>query len=90
MRRRRLRLSYGNYKDRALVEALGEKRIKWLKECPVILRVGKLGNMGEVVVVHAGLAPGVKLEKQDPLMVMNMGTLAMMGYQVTRGMARSG
>ena len=54
---------------------MGKKRIKWLKECPVILRVGKLGNMGEVVVVHAGLAPGVKLEKQDPLMVMNMRTI---------------
>jgi hypothetical protein len=67
--------SHGDYKDRALVKLLGEKRIKWLKECPVILRVGKLGNMGEVVVVHAGLAPGVKLEKQDPAMVMNMRTI---------------
>ena len=67
--------SHGDYKDRALVKALGGKRIKWLKECPVILRVGKLPPMGEVVVVHAGLAPGVKLEKQDPLMVMNMRTI---------------
>lgn len=67
--------SHGDYKDRALVKALGEKRIKWLKKCPVILRVGKLGDMGEVVVVHAGLAPGVKLEKQDPSMVMNMRTI---------------
>jgi hypothetical protein len=67
--------SHGNYKDRALVKALGEKRINWLKECPVILRVGKLGNMGEVVVVHAGLAPGIELQKQDPFMVMNMRTI---------------
>ncbi|KAG0650398.1 metallophosphoesterase [Hyphodiscus hymeniophilus] len=67
--------SHGDYKDRALVKALGEKRIKWLKDCPVILRVGKLGSMGEVAVVHAGLVPGVKLEKQDPLMVMNMRTI---------------
>ena len=67
--------SHGDYKDRALVKSLGEKRINWLKECPVILRVGKLGSLGEVVVVHAGLAPGVKLEKQDPLMVMNMRTI---------------
>ena len=62
-------------KDMALVKALGEKRINWLKECPVILRVGKLGSIGELAVVHAGLAPGVKLEKQDPLMVMNMRTM---------------
>jgi hypothetical protein len=68
--------SHGDYKDRALVRALGEKRIKWLKECPVILRVGKLGNLGEVVVVHAGLAPGVKLERQDPALVMNMRTIS--------------
>jgi hypothetical protein len=70
-----LSFSHGDYKDRALVRALGEKRIKWLKKCPVILRVGKLGSLGEVVVVHAGLATNVKLEKQDPFMVMNMRTI---------------
>jgi hypothetical protein len=67
--------SHGDYKDRALAKQLGKKRIKWLRKCPVILRVGDLGNMGEVIVVHAGLAPGVKLEKQDPSMVMNMRTI---------------
>jgi Calcineurin-like phosphoesterase len=67
--------NHGDYKDRALVRALGEKRIKWLKKCPVILRVGKLGSLGEVVVVHAGLAPGVALKKQDPFQVMNMRTI---------------
>ncbi|TVY82421.1 putative metallophosphoesterase [Lachnellula suecica] len=67
--------SHGDYKDRKLVKALGKKRIEWLKKCPVILRVGKVGHMGEVVVVHAGLAPGVKLEKQNPVMVMNMRTI---------------
>lgn len=67
--------SHGDYKDRKLVKQLGEKRIKWLKQCPVILRVGKLGDMGEVVVVHAGLTPGVRLQKQDPVLVMNMRTI---------------
>jgi len=67
--------SHGDYKDRALVRALGERRIKWLKKCPVILRVGKLGSLGEVIVVHAGVAPNVALEKQDPFMVMNMRTI---------------
>jgi hypothetical protein len=62
-------------KDRRLIKLLGEKRIKWLKKCPVILRVGDLGEMKEVVVVHAGLAPGVELEKQDPEAVMNMRTI---------------
>jgi hypothetical protein len=67
--------SHGDYKDRKLVKALGGKRIKWLKKCPVILRVGDLGDMGEVVVVHAGLSPGVTLRKQDPVQVMNMRTI---------------
>ncbi|RFU32398.1 hypothetical protein B7463_g3902, partial [Scytalidium lignicola] len=67
--------SRGDYKDRRLVKALGEKRLKWLKTRPVILRVGELGEMGELVVVHAGLVPGVKLERQDPAMVMHMRTI---------------
>lgn len=70
-----LSFSHGDYKDRKLVKELGEKRIKWLKQSPVILRVGPLGKMGEVVVVHAGLAPGVALEKQDPTLVMTMRTI---------------
>ncbi|KAL3422390.1 ser thr protein phosphatase family [Phlyctema vagabunda] len=70
-----LSYSHGDYKDRALVRALGKKRIQWLKKCPVILRVGDCGSMGEVVVVHAGLAPGVELKRQDPAMVMNMRTI---------------
>ncbi|KAK2629130.1 hypothetical protein QTJ16_002233 [Diplocarpon rosae] len=69
------RLGHGDHNDRALVKALGHKRMKWLKKCPVILRVGKLGSLGEVVVVHAGLAPGVELKKQDPVMVMSMRTI---------------
>lgn len=68
-------LSHADSKDRALVRRLGAKRIRWLKKCPMILRVGKLGKLGEVVVVHAGLAPGVELERQDPSMVMNMRTI---------------
>jgi hypothetical protein len=62
-------------KDRKLIRQLGRKRLRWLEQCPVILRVGTLGEMGEVVVVHAGLAPGVKLKEQDPNLVMNMRTI---------------
>jgi len=65
----------GSYKDRKLVKVLGKKRINWLKSCPVILRVGYLEGMGNLVVVHAGLVPGVKMEKQNPESVMNMRTI---------------
>ncbi|KAG9245332.1 Metallo-dependent phosphatase-like protein [Calycina marina] len=69
-------LSAGNHKDRKLVKALGHKRLRWLKSCPIILKVGELEGMGNVIVVHAGLVPGVRLEKQDPETVMNIRTIS--------------
>lgn len=67
--------SHGDYKARALARQFTDKQIRWLQQCPVILRVGEIGGMGEVVVVHAGLVPGVPLERQDPFQVMNMRTI---------------
>ncbi len=67
--------SHGDYKDRSLAKELTAKQIEWLEACPVILRVGAVEGMGEVVVVHAGLVPGVDLERQDPFNVMNMRTI---------------
>jgi len=67
--------SHGDYKARALARQFTDKQIRWLQKCPVILRVGEIGGMGEVVVVHAGLVPGVPLERQDPFQVMNMRTI---------------
>lgn len=72
-------MSGKNARYHALAKRLGNKRIQWLKKCPIILRVGKLGDMGEVVVVHAGLEPGVKLEEQDSYMAMNMRTISVDG-----------
>jgi len=67
--------SHGDYRDRALARRLSARQVEWLRECPVILRVGEVARMGEVVVVHAGLVPGLKLEGQDPVAVMNMRTV---------------
>lgn len=66
--------SHGDYKHRTLAKELGYDTIKWLQQCPVILHVGRIANQ-DYVVVHAGLAPGVSLEKQDPFQVMNMRTI---------------
>jgi diadenosine tetraphosphatase ApaH/serine/threonine PP2A family protein phosphatase len=65
----------GEFKDRLLAKQLSHKHIAWLKKCPVILRVGEIEGMGQVLVVHAGLVPGINLHAQDPYFVMNMRTI---------------
>lgn len=62
-------------RERELARSLSEEQVQWLQKCPVILKVGLIPGMGEVVVVHAGIVPGVDLEKQDPSTVMNMRTI---------------
>ncbi|KAL2809588.1 Metallo-dependent phosphatase-like protein [Aspergillus granulosus] len=59
-------------KSRKLARELTDEQANWLSDCPVILNVGPVTNMGQVVVVHGGLVPGVDLERQDPFSVMNM------------------
>ncbi|KAH0544631.1 hypothetical protein FGG08_001281 [Glutinoglossum americanum] len=67
--------SHGDYQDRKLAKRLDHEQAKWLQDCPVILKVGSIEGMGEVVIVHAGLVPGVDLDNQDPFNVMNMRTM---------------
>lgn len=62
-------------RDRDLASSLTPAQIHYLSSCPVILRLGHIPGMGETIVVHGGLVPGVELEKQDPVSVMNMRTL---------------
>ena len=62
-------------RDRDLASSLTPAQIQYLSSCPVILTLGPIPGMGETIVVHGGLVPGVELEKQDPVSVMNMRTL---------------
>ncbi|KAF7158238.1 hypothetical protein CNMCM6106_004604 [Aspergillus hiratsukae] len=64
-----------NTRDRALARQLSSEQVQWLDACPVILNVGQIPELGQVVVVHGGLVPGVELDKQDPSSVMNMLTI---------------
>lgn len=64
-----------NRKQRHFAKQFNKEQISWLQKCPVILHVGKIRNIGDVVVVHAGLVPGIPLEHQDPYNVMNMRTI---------------
>jgi hypothetical protein len=62
--------------DRALAKSLSTEQIAYLETCPVILRVGFMKHLaGDLVVVHAGLVPGVQLERQDPTSVMSMRSI---------------
>lgn len=45
---------------RALAEALGRRRIDWLRSLPILHRTGRY------LFVHAGIVPGVPLEAQHP------------------------
>ena len=61
--------------ERVLARSLSDEQAQWLENCPVILNVGQVPGMGQVVVVHAGIVPGVELERQDPSSAMTMRTI---------------
>ncbi|KAJ4409814.1 hypothetical protein N0V91_002289 [Didymella pomorum] len=67
--------SHGDYKLRKLAKSFSKRNIAYLQQCPVILRIGKVPDLGEFAVVHAGLVPDIPLEQQDPFHVMNMRTI---------------
>lgn len=64
-----------NSKECKLARQLSNEQARWLERCPVILNIGQIKGMGNVVVVHGGLVPGVENEKQDPSGVMTMRTI---------------
>lgn len=64
------------HSDLGTAKSLRPEHRAWLDSLPLILRIGDLGpRYGEVIVVHAGLVPGIPLESQDPDAVMTMRTL---------------
>jgi hypothetical protein len=60
---------------RKVAKSLTDEQAAWLEDCPVILKVGVIKDMGEVAVVHGGLVPGVPLERQELSSVMSMRTI---------------
>ncbi|KAL8295620.1 hypothetical protein RB600_001199 [Gaeumannomyces tritici] len=69
--------SHGDQGDRGTVASLTPAQLAWLADLPVILRIGTIREspFTNLVVVHAGMVPGIAPEKQDPWAVMNMRTL---------------
>lgn len=62
-------------REHHLARLLTPEQAHWVDSLPIILRLGQIPGMGEVVVVHAGVVPGVELEQQDPWNVMNMRSI---------------
>ncbi|RMZ79657.1 hypothetical protein DV738_g3152, partial [Chaetothyriales sp. CBS 135597] len=58
-----------------LIRQLSHEQLGWLQSLPVILKVGNVKGIGDMLVVHGGLVPGVPLQDQDPFSVMNMRTI---------------
>ncbi|KAI0883991.1 Metallo-dependent phosphatase [Annulohypoxylon maeteangense] len=70
------KITKSSARDRSTAATLTPAQVTWLAKLPVILRVGVVSpHYGDVIVVHAGLVPGIPLEEQDPWAVMNMRTL---------------
>lgn len=67
--------SHGDYVDRKFAKSLTSEQASYLKSCPLILDMGHLPDLGHTIVAHAGLVPGVDLQNQDPMGVMNMRTV---------------
>lgn len=67
--------SHGDYKLRSLAKKFTKSELSFMQQCPVILRVGTVPNLGALVAVHAGLVPDTPLKHQDPFHVMNMRTI---------------
>lgn len=78
--------SHGDQGDRGTVASLTPAQLAWLADLPVILRVGTIREspFTNLVVVHAGMVPGIAPEKQDPWAVMNMRTLKYPGREARK------
>ncbi|KAM3416477.1 hypothetical protein BST61_g8071 [Cercospora zeina] len=74
-------------KDAALVRLLEKRHLDYMRDMPLMFHVPRLpmarGSTKKVgspitehiIVVHAGLVPGMSLKKQDPYFVMNMRSI---------------
>lgn len=58
-----------------IARALTNEQLKWLQSFPLVLNIGHVKGVGDIVVVHGGLVPGLPLEAQDPVSIMNMRSI---------------
>jgi hypothetical protein len=58
--------------EKKLARELSHDQLAYLRSFPLVLRVGNVKGIGDIVVVHAGLVPGIPIDNQDPSSIMNM------------------
>ncbi|TPX12263.1 uncharacterized protein E0L32_007149 [Thyridium curvatum] len=82
--------SHGDAADRETAASLSPQQVQWLASLPVVLRVGRVPGsaLNRVLVVHAGLVPGIDPEAQDPWAAMNMRSLVYPGDDERRQQIR--
>lgn len=68
----RQHLSHGDYTDTIVAESLTPENVEYLRSFPVILELGNIPTLQNAFVAHAGLVPGLELERQDPWPAMHM------------------
>jgi len=79
-----IHFGHGDYEDQSTARSLSDKHFKWISKLPVILEAGNVEGFGNLVFVHAGLVPGLDLERQSPWAVMHMRTLVYPREQLRR------
>ncbi|EPS37781.1 hypothetical protein H072_8496 [Dactylellina haptotyla CBS 200.50] len=62
------------HSDMLLAKSLKPHHAAFIDSCPLILKLDGVSNLGDVAVVHAGMVPGVDLERQKPSVLMNVRT----------------
>lgn len=58
-----------------LAASLPSDSVSYLQSCPLMLTVPQMPGLGDTVIVHAGVVPGIPLRKQEPGALMNVRTL---------------
>ena len=61
-----------HHDEKKLARELSHEQISYLRSFPLVLRVGNVDGLGDIVMVHAGLVPGLPIDNQDPSSIMNM------------------
>ncbi|EWC48105.1 hypothetical protein DRE_02684 [Drechslerella stenobrocha 248] len=75
-KRRKHKKHHNKFKhsDLLLAKSMHPHHARYIDSCPLILKLDGVMGLGDVAVVHAGMAAGVDLRRQKPSVLMNVRT----------------